>query len=113
MLTKPKIRSTMPPVKFRFMDGSYGIEGITPIVDYTPELFEELVKEFEDLREKRNKENRATGIQSFDIPSKRDPNKTYTVSLEYGRFTCTCKGYHFRRKCNHITSVKKELRSKK
>ena len=31
---------------------------------------------------------------------------TYTVMLDTGRWSCTCAGFGFRRKCKHIEEVK-------
>ena len=35
------------------------------------------------------------------IPSS-DGNGDYTVTFAEGRWTCTCKGFHFRAECRHI-----------
>jgi hypothetical protein len=36
----------------------------------------------------------------------------YTVRANHGRYTCTCPGFGWRRKCKHIEQVKKENRDK-
>lgn len=33
--------------------------------------------------------------------------KTYTVTLEYGRYTCTCPGFQFRHNCKHVDDIKR------
>lgn len=34
--------------------------------------------------------------------------KDYIITLNKGSYTCTCKGFQFRRKCKHIEQVKNE-----
>ena len=50
----------------------------------------------------------------IDVPShentphwsvKSDSGKTYTVTLESGKYTCNCVGYAYRGKCKHSESV--------
>jgi len=36
---------------------------------------------------------------------KSDSGKTYTVTLESGKYTCNCVGYAYRGKCKHSESV--------
>jgi hypothetical protein len=36
---------------------------------------------------------------------KSDSGKTYTVTLESGKYTCNCIGYAYRGKCKHSESV--------
>lgn len=37
---------------------------------------------------------------------KSDSGKTYTVTLESGKYTCNCVGYAYRGKCKHSEQVK-------
>ena len=39
---------------------------------------------------------------------KSDSGKTYTVTLESGRYTCNCIGFSYRNKCKHSEQIKKE-----
>ena len=36
-----------------------------------------------------------------------DSGKTYTVTLESGRYTCNCIGFAYRNKCKHSEQIKK------
>lgn len=38
---------------------------------------------------------------------KSDSGKTYTVTLESGRYTCNCIGFAYRGKCKHSDEIKK------
>ena len=38
---------------------------------------------------------------------KSDSGKTYTVTLESGKYTCNCVGYAYRGKCKHSEQIKK------
>jgi len=38
---------------------------------------------------------------------KSDSGKTYTVTLESGRYTCNCIGFAYRNKCKHSEEIKK------
>ena len=45
-----------------------------------------------------------------DLPSWQfvsDSGKTYTVTLESGRYTCNCIGFAYRNKCKHSEGIKK------
>ena len=44
---------------------------------------------------------------------KSDSGKTYTVTLESGKYQCSCIGYAYRGKCKHSESVAKEQQSSK
>jgi len=44
---------------------------------------------------------------------KSDSGKTYTVTLESGKYQCNCVGYAYRGKCKHSESVAKEQQSSK
>jgi len=37
---------------------------------------------------------------------KSDSGKTYTVTLESGRYTCNCIGFAYRNKCKHSEQIK-------
>jgi len=39
---------------------------------------------------------------------KSDSGKTYTVTLESGRYTCNCIGFSYRNKCKHSEQVRKD-----
>jgi len=38
---------------------------------------------------------------------KSDSGKTYTVTLESGRYTCNCIGFAYKNKCKHSEEIKK------
>ena len=44
---------------------------------------------------------------------KSDSGKTYTVTLESGKYQCNCIGYAYRGKCKHSDSVASEQQSAK
>jgi hypothetical protein len=44
---------------------------------------------------------------------KSDSGKTYTVTLESGKYQCNCIGYAYRGKCKHSESVASEQQSSK
>jgi len=53
----------------------------------------------------------------LDVPSldntphwsvKSDSGKTYTVTLESGKYTCNCVGFAYRGKCRHSKQIKEE-----
>ena len=44
---------------------------------------------------------------------KSDSGKTYTVTLESGKYQCNCVGYAYRGKCKHSESVALEQQSSK
>lgn len=44
---------------------------------------------------------------------KSDSGKTYTVTLESGKYACNCVGYAYRGKCKHSESVASEQQSSK
>jgi hypothetical protein len=47
-------------------------------------------------------------IKEFEVlSSKGDSN--YIVSVDNGKYSCTCIGYSFRRKCKHIEQIKQKL----
>lgn len=35
--------------------------------------------------------------------------KTYTVTLDHGRYECTCPGFQFRRSCKHVDEKKETV----
>jgi hypothetical protein len=39
---------------------------------------------------------------------KSDSGKTYTVTLESGKYTCNCIGFAYRNKCKHSEQIRKE-----
>ena len=36
-------------------------------------------------------------------------NKNYVVTLDHGRYECTCPGFQFRRACKHVDAIKEKL----
>ena len=39
---------------------------------------------------------------------KNDKGKTYTITLESGKYQCNCVGYSYRGKCKHSEQIRKE-----
>lgn len=49
--------------------------------------------------------------EALNVPNwqvKSDSGKTYTVTLESGKYQCNCVGYAYRGKCKHSESVAKK-----
>ena len=49
---------------------------------------------------------KANDLPSWQVVS--DSGKTYTVTLESGKYQCNCIGYAYRGKCKHSDEIKKE-----
>lgn len=49
--------------------------------------------------------------EALNVPNwqvKSDSGKTYTVTLESGKYQCNCVGYSYRGKCKHSEQIKNE-----
>lgn len=44
-------------------------------------------------------------VQEFQVPSSRNPNEFYTVTITDGAALCTCPGFTYRGNCRHIREV--------
>jgi hypothetical protein len=45
-----------------------------------------------------------TELQTWTVQGSK--GKTYTVTLDHGRYECTCPGFQFRRSCKHVDEQK-------
>ena len=54
-------------------------------------------------------EPKALNVPNWQVKS--DSGKTYTVTLESGKYQCNCVGYSYRGKCKHSESVAKKQQS--
>lgn len=52
---------------------------------------------------------KALNVPNWQVKS--DSGKTYTVTLESGKYQCNCVGYSYRGKCKHSESVAKKQQS--
>ena len=52
-------------------------------------------------------EPKAIDVPNWQVLS--DSGKTYTVTLESGKYQCNCIGYAYRGKCKHSDSVNKSV----
>ena len=78
-------------------------------IDYTPEVFAELMKEWEEWQAAGAKVKLLVDEEpeEFTVPSNSDPSKKYTVRKQRdGSWTCDCAGFGFRRRCSHIDKIK-------
>ena len=78
---------------------------------YTPdELRTEVVEVSQAPREpaqaKRPESPSDASVGSWAVVGSKGAH--YTVRADHGRYTCTCPGFGWRRKCKHIEQVKKE-----
>lgn len=86
--------------------GSF-IVGITPMIQYTPELLEEVNQEYDRRLEENRKLREQISTKTWTVASNRDPNTFYTVTQHVdGSWECTCKGFQYRRSCSHIEGIK-------
>lgn len=50
--------------------------------------------------------NKSSSVETFKI-------KDYTVTKNKSSYSCTCVGYHYHRKCKHITQIVEQLAMEK
>jgi hypothetical protein len=48
-----------------------------------------------------------TESKTWTVQGSKD--KTYTVTLDHGRYECTCPGFQFRRSCKHVDEKKENV----
>lgn len=58
----------------------------------------------EEVLKKEVKTKKSDAIKTYPVPG-----KDYVVSEVNGSYSCTCKGFIFRRKCRHIREIKESL----
>jgi hypothetical protein len=79
----------------------------------TPYAPAELLPEFEKVWKKEyNKKRESKKVKSKNkewvIKSSKGDSSYVVEQNEEGNFTCSCKGFKFRRNCRHIEEVKKK-----
>ena len=118
--------------EFKVPNHTYLFDGKSNILAYAKASNDELVilhkplpmdtrrRKFIKVKHKALDEYGATVV--LDVPNlentphwsvKSDSGKTYTVTLESGKYTCNCIGYAYRGKCKHSESVASEQQSSK
>ena len=112
--------------EFKVPNHTYLFDGKSNILAYAKASNDELVilhkplpidtrrRKFIKVKHKALDEYGATVV--LDVPNlentphwsvKSDSGKTYTVTLESGKYHCNCVGYAYRGKCNHSDEIKK------
>ena len=99
----------MPPCLADTASGRYAISGSTWIRVPDDTRFEDLEKYM--VYERKRPESRSDGLHGV-WAVKGSKGAHYTVRAQSGRYSCTCPGFGWRRKCKHIEQVKKENRDK-
>ena len=118
--------------EFKVPNHTYLFDGKSNILAYAKASNDELVilhkplpmdtrrRKFIKVKHKALDEYGATVVH--DVPNlentphwlvKSDSGKTYTVTLESGKYQCNCVGYAYRGKCKHSESVALEQQSAK
>ena len=113
--------------EFKVPNHTYLFDGKSNILAYAKASNDELVilhkplpmdtrrRKFIKVKHKALDEYGATVV--LDVPNlentphwsvKSDSGKTYTVTLESGKYQCNCVGYSYRGKCKHSEQIKKE-----
>lgn len=77
-------------------------------IPYTPEVFAELMKEWEEWQASGAKVKLLIEDEPeiFEVSSNSDPSKKYKVTKRGDSWTCECAGFGYRRKCSHIEKIK-------
>lgn len=88
--------------------GQY-IVGIHPWVPYTPEKFEEIKQAYENRVRTHEQIEESMKTKTVEVSSKSNPDKTYELTIYTdGRVDCSCKGFMFRKNCNHVNEYKEQ-----
>ncbi len=95
----------MPPCLADTASGRYAIAGSTWIRVPDDTKFEDLDK-YMTYEQKPAVSPPDASVRSWAVVGSKGAH--YTVRANQGRYTCTCKGFGWRRKCKHIEQVKKE-----
>jgi len=91
------------------LDKSYAVPGWFPVPKDT--LQKDLIKmKFEIKEEPKLQYNQPTEIEK--LVSSSSGSGKYTVKFNGAYWSCTCKGYAFRRSCRHIEEVKNDIKQK-
>ena len=95
----------MPPCLADTASGRYAIGGSTWIKVPDDTRFEDLPK-YMTYESKRPESPADAPDGAWAVVGSK--GASYTVRAVQGRYTCTCPGFGWRRKCKHIEQVKKE-----
>ena len=96
---------TVPPALANLPGGRYAVSGSTWIRVPDDTRFEDLDK-YMVYEAKRPVSPPDASVRSWAVVGSKGAH--YTVRASHGRYTCTCPGFGWRRKCKHIEQVKKE-----
>ena len=96
---------TVPPAIANLPNGRYAVSGGTWVRVPDDTKFEDLDKYMTYERKRPESPPDASERVWAVVGSK---GAHYTVRANQGRYTCTCPGFGWRRKCKHIEQVKKE-----
>ena len=96
---------TVPPCLADLPGGRYAVAGSTWIRVPDDTKFEDLDKYMVCERKRPESPSDASERVWAVVGSK---GAHYTVRTNQGRYTCSCPGFGWRRKCKHIEQVKEE-----
>ena len=95
----------VPPALANLPSGRYAVAGSTWIRVPDDTKFEDLDK-YMTYERKRPESLPDASERVWEVKGSKGAH--YTVRADYGRYTCTCPGFGWRRKCKHIEQIKKD-----
>ena len=98
---------SVPPCLADTASGRYAIAGSTWIKVPPDTRFEDLEK-YMVMERKAPVSPPDASVRSWAVVGSKGAH--YTVRASQGRYTCSCPGFGWRRKCKHIEQVKEENR---
>jgi len=93
----------VPPALANLPSGRYAVAGSTWIRVPDDTTYEDLDK-YMTYESKRPESPSDASVGSWAVVGSKGAH--YTVRANQGRYTCTCPGFGWRRKCKHIESIK-------
>jgi hypothetical protein len=100
--TRPVI-FVAPTTNKKYIVGVLG----TGWIEYTDETYAEIMKQWGEWEQSKEKEKLFNQPEEFEVKSNSDPTKKYVVKKHRdGNWTCDCPGFGFRKNCSHIDKVK-------
>ena len=101
------IKFHAPPAMAKMPNGQYYIVGIAPTEPFTPDRMRVLKEEYKRRKEEHRKLREQVSSKTFHIPSNSDATQSYEVIHHIdGSWSCSCKGFQFRKNCSHIEKAK-------
>jgi hypothetical protein len=100
----PEVSHVLPPSIISLPSGRHAVYpggSWYPISDDV--TLEDVQSRWSKWQPEQNKKQQTDQNQWHISGSK---GNTYTVMLEAGRWSCTCAGFGFRRKCRHVEEIK-------